>query len=227
MNESPVSGYVTILTANWLIPIGELWNSLVSKDPVRPSDVQTSPPENGLSIGLVIMTVLFLESALHRTYYIMKSREELSNSKEEFRSIEFFKAHFDEGLSKILEELITVRDVVAHNHIWECKTQDDLSGLKLVSEFVKFSGGNKRFSRVVDEETLKTRKLGINIIPTRIWRGDARKVLVESYKILEYLENIDRDYIYLSHYPVRFGDSALELREFVETLQDDVYPSDS
>ena len=43
---------------------------------VPPNEVQTSQRENGYAMGIVVIAVLLLESALHRTCYVRKDRIE-------------------------------------------------------------------------------------------------------------------------------------------------------
>ncbi len=104
-----------------------------------------------------------------------------------------------------IEELFVVRDVIAHNHLWEAEIfWDEQLNMKLVSAEREEGYGDRKLDKVLDPVERKTRKLGINLFPTRICRADAVLVLKSVVEFLLFLENEDRRFIYISPEPVKF-----------------------
>lgn len=95
-------------------------------------------------------------------------------------SVDYFKRVVGNAdLAAELEEAVAVRDAVVHNHIWWTLVGEGPDG------HLKFWGrpslrkgyGDQRFRRVRRRGTLVTRRLGLDLFPTRIDRRDAHLVV--------------------------------------------------
>lgn len=209
------TGYVSVLSTNYFLPITTLLEKLEVLELHPPNEVKASDPDNGYSVSLIVLSVLLIESAIGRTQYVMgeqpvkgKLRAPVNVVRSEFP---------DSGFCEKIEELFVVRDVIVHNHIWEASFEwDDQVGMKFVSSPTKRDGyGDPKFDRVVDFAERKTRLLRINLFPTRIHRSDAIIVLQNTVEFLKFLENKNNNYIYMSHLNVKFNG---KLERFVELI---------
>jgi len=205
--------YVSIIGLSYLKPITKLLEDLETFGPKGPNDVQASSTENGYSASVIILTMLLVESAIARTQYIR-------GDKPAKKPLDFVRAAYpNSGFVDLLEELFVVRDVIAHNHVWEAQyLWDDQVGMKLVFAALESGYGDKKFKRVIDHVNRKTRQLGINLFPTRICREDARVVLKTAVKFLLFLENKNRRYFYISDQYVRYRDQSVRFVDLVASL---------
>jgi hypothetical protein len=199
MVQQEPEGYVSIIGFSYLNPIARLLETLESFDSKGPNPVQVSIVENGYSAAIIILTVLLVESAIARTQYVLSENPPK-------KPLEFVrKTYSSSSFVDKLEELFVVRDVIAHNHVWEAQfIWDDQSGMKLISATLKEGYGDKKYAKVLDPRIRKTRRLGINLFPTRICREDATTVLKNAVEFLMFLENLDRRYVYISPQYVKF-----------------------
>ena len=198
--------YVSVISTALLQPIVTLLESLENLNPQKANDVQVSDLENGYAASICVLTVLLLESTINRARYVRKING--LNSIECFASL-----ILDIELNEQLKELYVLRDVIAHNHIWLARiNQDTMTFI----DAVRLPGyGDRKFLEVFDKSTRKTRKLGLNIFPTRIGLSDARTVLATASHILVTFENLDRSIIYISNKQVTYRGSRLTLQDLV------------
>jgi hypothetical protein len=213
MNTEYTSGYLSIIGVNFLHPIGVLLDELFSLEPRDPNEVQSSPLENGYSISLIMLTVLMVESFIRRIQFICE--------KEEIRSpLQFIRQVFPD-YEKIdeVEELFVVRDVIAHNHVWGCQILWDANGKMKFKSIDKRLGGDKKFDRVIDMKNRKTRCLDLNLFPTRINREDVSVVLNKALDLLLYLEEMNRNYVYISPQFLMIKRNPVLFVDYVRGLQ--------
>jgi hypothetical protein len=212
-------GYVSVIGDSWLHPIVKLVETLESFNPKGPNEVQASTFENGYSAAIVTLTVFLVESILNRTRYVMGVAPPSGGRQ---TALNFFRTQFPtSSLVDNLEELFVVRDMIAHNHLWEAQIEWGDEGLKFASEPMHPGRplyGDPKFDKVFDKDTRKTCLLGINLFPTKICREDAITVLKCAYEILWFLETIDRNYCYLSIQPVEFSGQIMTFSDFVTQL---------
>ncbi len=210
MTHTYSSDYVSVIGINYLYPIASLLATMDSLDPTGPNEVQASPYENGYSVAIIVLAVLLLESAINRTQYVR-------GEKPPKKPVNFVHSTYpSSAFGDILEELFVVRDVIAHNHLWEAQvTWNEQMGMQLASTARQEGYGDKKFDKVLDSKERKTRLLGVNLFPTRICRADAVLVLRNVVEFLLFLEREDRRYFYISPQIVKFkGD----VRLFVELV---------
>jgi len=213
LNYAP-EGYVSVLSTAYFFPITALLEKLTPLKLNEPNEVQTSNIDNGYSVSIIVLSVLLLESAIGKTQFVQ-------NKQPPMRPVEFVASEYPQsGFSDKIEELFVVRDVIAHNHLWEAQFQwDDQLGMKFVSPPVLRSGyGDPKFRRVIDPSDRTTRLLGINLFPTRIHRADATIVLKTTVEFLLFLQSQNKSYTYMSPSTVRFNGEAVSFVDLVANL---------
>lgn len=159
--------YRTVLGYSFAYPLITIIDQLIKMPHRGANEIQTSSFENGLSTAAILLTVTSIES-------MMVGAVDRDGRIEE---IDFFKAteelpqYIPEDLFYKVEELITVRDAIAHNHLWKAEFVYDIefTTMKLHGEpRLMEAFGNKRFFHVLDKKRRKTKLLGFNLFPSRI-----------------------------------------------------------
>ena len=205
-------GYISIVASNFVFPIVSLIEALDSVGKHAPNEVQASPLENGYSLAITTLTVLMVESAISRTQYRMKITPPQ-------KALEFIKKEFSNDLFQKIEELFVIRDTIAHNHVWEANVYWDENGkLKLVDAQLVKGYGDKKFGKVVDKNTRKTKLLGLNVFPNRICRSDAITVLKTAVEFLSAIESKDRNYFSVSALIVKYKGVVIPFEKFMSEL---------
>lgn len=184
-----------------------------------PNEVQASATENGLSCGIISLSIIILEAALNRTRYVRNDRTKGGSS-------EYFKKICpDPELPKDVEEMFAVRDAIVHNHLWKADIYWDTNynlKFKTKPKILNYDDkpyGNKRFRRVLNLKTRTTHRLNLNLFPNRIWRRDAYIILETCYKAFLLLENMDRRYFYFSHLPFEYKGNQITLEYLIRELE--------
>lgn len=205
-------GYVSVIGVSYLFPITALLEELDALKTKNPNEVQASTFENGYSAAIIVLTVLLLESAISRTQYV-------NGETPPRKPLDFVGVTYpDSGFSNKLEELFVLRDVIAHNHLWEAKFYwDENLKMRLVSANIVKGYGDKKFSKVMNPNSRTTRLLNLNLFPTRICYTDTLIVLKNAVDFLLFLENQDRNYIYLSPQYVMYKG---HLRPFIKIVSE-------
>jgi hypothetical protein len=205
-------GFVSVIGAALIQPILDLVEKLESMKPILPNEVKTGQPENGYSLATIVLSVILFESALNRTAYV---RGEKRGGPDYFKEIAA-----DKDLAAQVEEIFAVRNVIAHNHLWEAKiTWSEDTPLKFAEPPELREGyGDKRHVKVIDQSTRKSKILGINMFPARIWRRDAYIALKTIAKGLNAIESMDRRYFYLSPNHFRFQKKTVTFHQMTDQL---------
>ena len=193
-----------------------LLEELESTTATEPNEVQTGSQENGYSCAIVILAVLLLESALNRTRFIR------NDNASEHRAASAYFAHIssDRELAESITEVFALRDAIAHNHLWKADVYwDDAGKLRFGSPPKLLEGyGDKRLHRVMDSDTRRSHILGLDLFPPRIWRRDAYLTLNVVFKALEALEEMDRNYFYISPQHFMYQNKLLSLKQIMNAL---------
>jgi len=212
------SGYVSIIGENWIRPIVAVWQELKGLPARPPNEVQTGALENGHSVAIVAMASFMVESYLRRMKYILRERNELEDTLAKAKLVKFFRSAFaDSSLADDLEELFVARDVVVHNHLWDGEIRWTDQGMEFVGtpEHDRQLSGDRKFDKVIDRGKRTTRRLGLNLFPTRVWREDAKKCMRIACEVLLQLEEKDRNFCYISHQHVLLNDKTVSLVDFM------------
>lgn len=205
-------GYVSIIASILVFSIVSLYESLDTLGKRASNEVQASPQENGYSLAIITLTVLMVESTVSRTQYMMKIAPPQ-------KALEFIEQEFPTDLFQKVEELFVLRDIIAHNHVWEANIYWDENGnLKLVDAQLVKGYGDRKFAKVVDNPTRKTKILGLNVFPNRICRSDAITVLKTAFEFLSAVEGKSRNYISLSALLVKHDGAVIDFRKFMSEI---------
>ncbi|MFH2036454.1 MAG: hypothetical protein ABIJ45_08630 [Candidatus Zixiibacteriota bacterium] len=216
--------YLPIIGSNYFYPILYLLEQVNGKYSNKINSVQVSPLENGYAVAIITLTVFCLESYLIRSRQIMIDFNKYEKPLRKEHVIDFFKNGFkNEILLLELTELIIIRDVIAHNHIWDVDIDWTTNGLEFANE-PKHLGrplfGDKKFETNLNVLERKTRELKLNIFPTKIGTLDAIKVIKSMYKILKLIEDTDCNFCCISNIPVFFNGESMQFGEFIAFLSD-------
>jgi hypothetical protein len=206
------SDYVSVLFVNLLQPIFDLFELLEHSDPKGPNEVQAGMFENGYAVSVIVLSALVVESALNRTRYVRNEPKRES-------AVDTLKRLGAVDLANDIEEVFAVRNSIAHNHIWEGNISwHGSSAMALNSVSILPGYGDKRFNRVIDMRTRSTRRLRLDIVPTRIHHATATKVLKKIVEALKFLEGLDHRYVYLSAWDVTRGNTLVPFYKWVDGL---------
>lgn len=165
---------------------------LETKNVGYPNEVQTSPREYGYCPAIIVLAVVVFESALNLIRHSSKEKEEDKPN----RAIDYFRSLSAEpSINAKVAELFVIRDAIVHNHVWDGSIIDDQDGLHYIEGPRLTSGyGDKKHKKHVNEESHQTKELGLNVVPTKIWRRDVVEVFSVIDEALIFLESIDRGY---------------------------------
>ena len=206
--------YVPVIGFSYFWAITSLLESLESIPPTPPNEVQASNRENGCAAALIALTAFLFESATGRAQYIKNITPAVSPLKY-IRNY-----HPDPSVYDDIEEIFVVRDIIAHNHIWDARIGHNASGdLQLLSATLRAGYGDAKYNRVVDRSTRMTRRLGLNAFPTRIWYNDSVIVLRKGIDFLLQLEADDRRIFALTNQPIKYKGQVQMFVQLVRSLQ--------
>lgn len=207
--------YVSVIGVAMVTPLLHLLEHLDGLEAAPPNEVQAGNPENGLAVGVVTLAAMMSESALNRTRYVRKDDPRGKPSADYFNSVVG-----DGGLAADLEEVFVLRDVIAHNHVWEAFVGPGPDGR------LKFWGapalppgyGDKKFRKVLDPKSRVTRRLSLNLFPPRIDRQDAYLVVKTVAKCLRALEAKKHEYFSIQDIHFEFRRRDLTFYEIADSL---------
>jgi hypothetical protein len=214
MAEWPAEEYVTVIGFNYFHAIVALLEDLESLGCSGPNEVQASVLENGFAVSIATLSVFVLESAVARAQYI----QDVSPPRP---VVDYLRSVIgDAEIPDLVEELFVLRDVIVHNHIWEATTRS-VPGepMRLLSASLRHGYGDKKFLRVVDMKTRRTRLLRLNAFPTRIWTRDAVLILKNVVRVLLRLEALDYRIFHLSPQIVKYQGGYAKFVEVVDRLR--------
>ena len=181
--------YISVIGDKLFQPILDLMEKLSLIRFGRPNEVQTSPAENGHAVAVVLLAVVMLESIVGRVRVLRAETEPRSSVDSYLNGL-----ICDEALKSQVAELFVLRDVIAHNHIWSGQVYDD-GDLRFDENPELLNGyGDRKFRYAQDESSRTTKCLGLNLVPTRIWRGDSLIVLHVVSEVLQRLKNLNPSY---------------------------------
>jgi hypothetical protein len=133
----------------------------------------------------------FLEGACGRARYLSGNKPSSAVG-----TLRDFDQH---DMADKVEEIFVVRDAIAHAHLWAGKIAWTENNLKFAEQAVLLPGyGDDKFKRIVDLNSRTTRRLKLDVLPTRIHRRTAIVVIKEAAQALKFLESKDRNFVYLT-----------------------------
>lgn len=188
---------VTIVGSSYFEPISALLEKLEKHDKGNSNQVQSGYYVNGFASSICLLAVVCLESYVMRVRYINNaSQKEIDKTP----VASYLKSLYsDFPYEEELLEVHILRDVIAHNHLWEISyTWDEDESMKY-QETNKRSSGDGKYQQRVDSINNVTKTLGLNISPIKVDSSDVRKVLQTVWKVLLFLEGKNRGQCYVSH----------------------------
>jgi hypothetical protein len=208
MSVDDEHNYVSAVFFSLLQPIADLCDRMLARGSGQPNEVQTAPAENGYAISIIALTAFVLEGSCGRGRYI--------SGQEQCSAVDTLRNLGNSDLAGRVEEIFVVRDAIAHAHLWSAKISSDLQFRE--SPVLLPGYGDRKFERLVDPDSRKTRQLKLDIFPNRIHRATAIVALKEAAKALEFLESKDRNFVYLQPRHVRSGDKFIPFYKWVREL---------
>lgn len=212
---------VTVVTANYvdmLLP-GLLEKSIeaYSKIDFSKKHFQVSVYENTHATAGIVLTLLAIEAYRNRIFYLDNKRLGKSGLADDLSKM--FKAKdgsFPEQQFKdILTELVIVRDVIVHNHLYEVDIFND-GDWEMISHRQKlladYGDGKRLRSGLVTEQTRQTKTLKLNVQPAKIGFEDLFTVLV----IFDMFVGISNKLLSNSYVPFHFTHNFNE--EWIDRL---------
>lgn len=218
MNSLTPEGHISIIGTSYLHPITSLIETLKPLEPKGINDLQASSYENGYAVSIIVLTVFLIESIVARTKKLQSFHISITNSRS---PLDFIRtAYPGSGFESKIEELFVVRDVIAHNHVWEAPFTSDSQGKMRVicAPALQAGYGDKKYRNVLDSRTQKTQLLQINVYPTRICYSDVLIALKTAVEFLLFLEKKDRNYIYLSNQRVTYQGQRILFVDLIQAL---------
>jgi hypothetical protein len=199
--------YVPVIGTAHLHSIAALLDRLFALPSHAINDVQASNTHNGYAVGAIALAAFLLESAIARLQYlrhVVPPRGALTYLREVVGA----------SVADDAEEVFVVRDIIAHNHLWDARIRYDASGaMQLESATLRAGYGDAKFRRCVDQTVRMTRRLTLNSFPTRISVSDVGIVLRVVATCLQALDALDARVMQFARQPVRFQGRVVLARD--------------
>ena len=191
MTENRNQEYVTIIGMNYLMPISKILE-MITKEPRLPPHDMASVYDNVHSVAVVILTVFMIESDSFKDYQYLDN----------------------------LEELFFLRDAIAQNHLWSYNISWNDIGIMKVRDVKRIAGGDKKYYRVIDLNTNRTKHLKLRLRPTSVCFEEAFITLHETLKFFEYLETKNKLIITLDAIHIPYKGKVPNFRSFIREIPD-------
>jgi hypothetical protein len=204
---------VSIIGSGYFQPVADLVDRSLRWPATKRSSVRALYYDNIYAVSVILLMVASLESYATRLRYF----HGVPAAKRNLTVVEYIKHVFpDFRMAKAATEIFVVRDAIFHNHLW--KIDFTWRPLKLSSASLVPHREDRKFRDAVNQATRRTRNLRIHVVPTRIDRRDALKVIDTVWKILIFLEKKDRNFCYVSDHNVPFRGRMRPFREVRDAL---------
>lgn len=183
MDSNNAYEYVTVIGNSYIYPISDLLKTLVDFETKGVNQVQTSVKENGYSVSVIALIVLYIESMSVRIKF---ERKDFSNQS----AFKFLGNLIDDpNLINKIKELFVLRDCIAHNHLWHAKYKlnEEQDEMHLLEAELNSHFGDDKFKEVINWEDRSTKELKLNLFTTRINFQDVQ-IVVKTLK--EFIEHV-------------------------------------
>lgn len=166
--------YVSAIFTNLIDPLVTLHEAMLRLGSEGPNEVQAAPTENGYAVAMVALVAFRIEGACSRARYVTSTEDRRRTPVDTLHDLGA------PDLAENVEEIFAVRDAVAHSHLWTARVSHGREGLRFQDDPERLpSYSDRKFERVVDPNTRKTRRLGLDVFPPRIYRHTAVLALKE------------------------------------------------
>jgi hypothetical protein len=150
-----IDNLITVVGGAYFQPIADLVVRLQTLSPVAsPNEIHVSPRENGYAAAICLLSVVALESFLMRVRYF-KHKEPKPNALIMFQNLYATYPRKDD-----VAEAFVVRDLLAHNHLWEVTYtwEEEGNSVQLLEALHSF-GGDSKYKDYVDSADGRTNGL--------------------------------------------------------------------
>ena len=183
-NNTHKSKHVTAVGIDYIETVvldlmAKSFDAYQQRDLTRPQ-FQTSINEHANATAGILLTVIAVETIRNEIYYHTNTTiknhpvQELANTIHK-KEPAFPKDKF----VKLLNEIFVMRDVIAHNHLYEVEVEyKGRDMLPPKNTLLKGYGDDKKFENAVNHGDNKTKLLKLNVQPAKIGFDDLFKVLV-------------------------------------------------
>lgn len=203
---------ISCIGSAYIQPILDLYSKISKEKFDRKSIIRTSFMENGYSVSVVALTAFCIESFTNKLKY-HKKRDTDS-------TLDFLKKEYPQykELYENLNELITLRNAIAHNHIWKISYRiDELYNEKDIEKTLLDGYGKGAFNEVVDKKEKVTKKLRLRIIPTRIGVPEAKAAISILHQFSNFLDK--EGFKLISNWYFEYDGDNKKLKEIVEIIK--------
>jgi hypothetical protein len=172
----------SVIAQSYLRPLVHLLEKLnPTADAGRPRGATPSPAENAFSASACLITIIALESLIQRLWYNRRGPEAPPESPLEMLRALIGKPGHLEPLLEALSECFVLRNVLAHNHVWEVSVRwddDEPTTLDVHDDPRHLSGSHRQnYARVFSASTLRSRTLDLFLVPTFVGLHEVRACL--------------------------------------------------
>jgi hypothetical protein len=216
MTNSAIPDVITVVGSSYLQPIADLLERLLKRPVSGAGPSGVSGYENGYSASIVVLLVALLESYVARLRFVRRTENIPGHLSTSELLAKFFPAL---PTREHLVEVLLVRNVLAHNHIWHLDVSEfeELGAPTLATPQELGFQTNKHYEQVVDIGSRKTCLLRLNVSPTSVDRSDVRKVFDVVWKTLEFMQAQNYGHTPLAGSTVGF---RMKRRQFAELLKE-------
>jgi len=207
---------LSVIGPSYFHPIAWLVEKLLTMPSGTPSELKAHDYENGYAAGICVLSVVSFESWAMRIRYLNAKHAAASQK----TAVNFLSTLYP-TLPDVDElwEVVVLRDLLVHNHLWEIDfAWDDSYALSVSAATKSTMSGDAKYLLHVDAASRVTRRLRLHVVPTSVDRTDARLALQSIWKTLLFLESQDRSQCFVSHYPLQFRGKKAYFQEVVESL---------
>ena len=229
-SESTPRGYQTLVVSELLIPLAMLSDDLDAlPGKLGGNEVQVAPHEYGVAGAAFLLLGAIIEGSIQGARLRVAShRSEKKRSVIDHLPALLAACDVEAAaeLTDRVEEVLAVRNAVAHSHVWEgeidSRTMRWTDGPRLIED--RF--GDKRHTRITDGG-LVTKRLGMNVLPTKIGRTDVSVAVTTLDELWAALASCPESAFFITlhdHWFVKFRGDYMPFCEFVAALKRDWQP---
>ena len=220
MSSSSADDVVTVVGSAYFQPIADLLQNLLRKAPGGPFPGGSGVRENGYSASIIVLLVTMLESYTSRLRFVRNTEVIAAGRSTPDLLADYFP---DLPTRQDLVEIFLLRNVVVHNHIWHLDVSNYEAELRTVSTPQELGfQTNKHYGDIVHVASRKTRRLGLNINPTAVDRGDVLAVFRIVWATLEFMNRKSFGDTPLAGRSVSFFSKFRQFDELIGVLADDI-----
>lgn len=167
-------------------PIADLIGKLLARPYQQPDRISSNHFEGGYAAAIVVLLAATVESLVQRDRYFYTRAA--PTTRPSAKVPEYMKLVHGYRRHAHLDELFEVRNTVAHNHLWEIRFATPAAGgRRHKGSSVVPNTHRLRAPPVVGARVPRTKRLRINLQPTRLDRTDVAKALAASLHLLQFL----------------------------------------